>query len=343
MIALFKASSRGVAVCATFIQGGNIVKILKFICAILSCVMVMLLPGCSSFGRIPTRVKMLDSEVSNMERSNLEITKDVLNCFSQKDSKSLKALLCAKTQGLTDIDEQILVGFDLFKGRVTSFNEDVLGYEGKSSESGKSTLLERYWNIKDIVTDAGGSYEILINTYIIYEKDKNRVGISQITITSSDGTKLKIGYEWPSYYNEGRDMSNKVIKALSEKDIDGLKSIICAKTLEIVDIDAQIQEGLSFFEGKATRGKVKGKNIVYDGKHDYRTSVSEDEIVKNNKPTRTSITVFNQNIETDANKIYKIDFNAYILYTGDESRKGISQIILTSDDGRKQVIGERLD
>jgi len=33
--------------------------------------------------------------------------------------------------------------------------------------------------------------------------------------------------------------------------------------------------------------------------------------VKNNKPTRTSITVFNQDIETDANKIYKIEFYAY--------------------------------
>lgn len=318
-------------------------KILKFICAILSCAMVMLLPGCSSFDRVATRVNMLDSEVPNMERSNLEITKYVLNCFSEKDSKSLKALLCAKTQGLTDIDEQILAGFDLFKGRVTSFNEDLLGYEVESSESGKSTLLKRSWNVKNIVTDAGGSYEIFINTYIIWENDKNRVGISQITITSSDGTKLQIGYEWPSYYNEGRDMSNKVIKALSEKDIAGLKSVMCAKTLEIVDIDAQIQEGLSFFEGKATMGKVKGENIVYDGNHDYRTSVSEDEIVKNNKPTRTSITVFNQNIETDASKIYKIEFYAYLLYTDDESRKGISQIILTSDDGRKQVIGERLD
>lgn len=318
-------------------------KTLRVICAILSCAMVMLLLGCSSFERIPTRVEMLDSEVPNMERSNLEITKDVLNCFSEKDSKSLKALLCEKTQGLTDIDEQILSSFDLFKGKVTSFNENLSGYEGESRKSGKSTLLERYWNVKDIATDTGGIYEIFINAYIIYENDKNRVGISQITITSSDGTKLKIGYKWPSYYNEGRDMSNKVIKAFSEKDMDGLKSMFCAKTLEIVDIDSQIKEGLSFFQGKATMGKVKGKNIVYDGNHDYHTSVSEDEIVKNNKPTRTSITVLNENIETDSSKIYKIEFYADLLCTDDESHKGISQIIITSDDGRKQVIGERLN
>lgn len=318
-------------------------KILKVICAILSCAMVMLLPGCSFFDRISTRVKMLGSEVTNMKRSNLEITKDVLNCFSENDAKALKALLCAKTQGLTDIDEQILAGFDLFKGRVTSFNEHILGYEGDSTENGKTTLLERSWNVENIVTDVGGVYEIFINAYIIYENDKNREGISQITITSIDGTELKIGYKWPSYYNEGRDMSYKVIKAFSENDMDGLKSMFCAKTSEIVDIDAQIQAGLSFFEGKATMGKVEGKNTVYDGNHDYRTSVSDDEIVKNDKPTRTSITVLNENIETDASKIYKIEFYAYLLYIGDETCKGISQIIIISDDGRKQVIGERLE
>ncbi len=314
----------------------------KVICAILSCAMVMLSSGCSFFD-IPTRGKMLDSEVTNMKKSNLEITKDVLNCFSGKDAKALKTLLCEKTQGLTDIHEQILAGFDLFKGKVTSFNEYVSGYEGDSTENGRKTLLERSWNVEDIVTDVGGVYKISINAYITNEDDKKKEGISQITITCSDGKKLEIGYKWPSYYSEGRDMSCKVIKAFSENDMDGLKSMLCAKTLGKVDIDAQIRAGLSFFEGKATKGKVEGEYTVYDGNHDYHTSVSDDEIVKNNKPTRTSITVLNENIETDASKIYKIEFYAYLLCIDDETCKGISQIIITGDDGRKHVIGERLD
>ncbi|SHO51614.1 DUF5104 domain-containing protein [Anaerocolumna xylanovorans] len=244
-------------------------------------------------------------------------------------------------QGLTDIDEQIQAGFDLFKGKVVSFNKDLLGSEEKSIEHGKTTLLERYWFVKDILTDTDEVYEIDINAYIIYENDKNREGISQITVTGSDGTEYKIGYKWPSYYREGSDMSYKVINAFSENDIDGLKSMFCAKTLEIADIDEQIQKGFDFFEGKATMGKVEGENIVYDGNHDYDTSVSENEIVKNNEPTQTSITVLNENIETDAGKVYKIEFYAYLLHAENETYKGISQIVIISDDGTKQVIGEK--
>ena len=65
--------------------------------------------------------------------------------------------------------------------------------------------------------------------------------------------------------------------------------------------------------------------------------------MKNGKPTRTSITVINENIETDANKTYKIEFHANLLYIGDETRKGITQIIITDGEGKKIVIGERLD
>lgn len=54
-------------------------------------------------------------------------------------------------------------------------------------------------------------------------------------------------------------MSYKVIKAFSESDMEGLKSMLYDKALEIADIDDQIQTGFSFFEGKATMGKVEGK------------------------------------------------------------------------------------
>lgn len=305
---------------------------------IVSCVMVMaLLSACGS-----GRLDILYSDMANMEKSNLEITNDVLGCFSENDAEGLKVLLCAKTQGLTDIDEQILTAFDFFEGEVISFDDYLLGYESESTENGKTTFLERSWNIKDIITNEGAAYNIFINVYSICKDDKNREGISQITITRSDDTELKIGYEWPVYYDEGRDMASKVINAFSENNMDDLKYMLCSKTLEMTYIEAQIQMGLEFFEGEATKGKVEGKNITYDGRHDYHTSVSDDEIVQNGEPISTSITVFNENIETDAGKIYEIEFYAYLLNTDDETYEGISQIIISSDDGRECVIGERV-
>jgi hypothetical protein len=286
---------------------------------------------------------MLESEVNSSKKYQLELTQNVLNCFSENDKNALKTLLCAKTQGLTDIDEQIQTGFDLFKGKVNSFDDDLLGYEGESTEYGKTTLLERSWSVEDIVTDADEEYEIYINTYVINENDKKKEGISKITITCSDGTEFQIGYKWPSYYDEGSELAYKVITALSNNDIDGVKSVLCGKTLDKGDINEQIQSGMEFFEGKATMGKVEGKSKVYDGKHDYDTTVSDDEIVINNEPTCTYITVYNENIETDSGKIYSMEFYAYLLYTDDKTYEGISQIVIIGDDGTKQVIGEKLE
>jgi len=305
--------------------------------------MIVMLSGCSLSPGIQTRLNMLNSETYNADNENLQTTQDVLNCFSEKNEKALNALLSPKTQELADTDQQILAAFKLFEGKVTSFNKDLSGYEGSDIENGEKILLDREWNIKDIVTDVGNKYTIQIHTYNICDADKSRVGITDFTIKSSDGTNLHVGYGWPFHYNDGRDMSYKLITAFSSHDKNGIKSMLCAKIFVMANIDTQIQDGLSFFEGKATMGAVKGNSSLFDGKNDYHTTVSDSETVKNGEPTRTSITVTNVNIQTDVNKIYKIEFYANLLYTSDETRKGITQIIITDGNGRKQVIGERLN
>jgi hypothetical protein len=44
------------------------------------------------------------------------------------------------------------------------------------------------------------------------------------------------------------------------------------------------------------------------------------------------ITVQNENIETDAGEIYKLEFYGYLLYTDDVTYQGISQITIISDN-----------
>ncbi|MFT4145110.1 MAG: DUF5104 domain-containing protein [Mobilitalea sp.] len=315
-------------------------KISKSIYIILICSIFLFLQGCSF---LQYRLNLLELEVNRAKKYQLELTNNVLNCFNEKDTDTLKTLLCSKTQGLTDIDEQIQTCFDLFKGKVISFDDNLMGYEGESIESGHTTRLERAWNVKDIVTDEDKKYEIYIYTYVINENDKDKEGISDITVTCSDGTEYKIGYRWPSYYTEGSELSYKVITAFGENDIAGLKFLFCNRTLDIADINEQIQTGIDFFDGKATMGMVDNESIVYDGDHDYTTTVSDEEIVKNNEPTRTSISVFNENIETDSGKIYSLEFYATLLSSDDNSVEGISQITITDEAGTKQVIGERIN
>ena len=343
------------------------IKILRILSVLLFCVMV-LFTGCSLFDSIPTKkeltekaVKVADDAKKNIagtaveklnsffdefhDKGELNITEEelskiIVNCFSDKDTNTLKKAFCQKTQELSDVDEQIRKGFDLFTGKVISYDIE-MGYEGYNVEYGKTTFLERSWTIKEIKTDANRSYELYLSVYFT-DNDKKKVGISQISITDDHDNKYEIGYKWPSYYNVGSDLSIKIVNMLDDRDKAGLKALLCKKTLQAADIDKQIEEAFDFYKGIAIAGKVNDKDIIYDGRHDYHADVSDDEVVINNKPVSTYIETHVSNIETSAGKTYEMDFYAYLLCENDEARKGISQIIITSNKGEKHIIGEQI-
>lgn len=303
------------------------------------------LSGCNIFSDIVSyRLKMLDLETANADKSNLEISQKVLKYLSKSDAKGLKTLFCEKTQNLADTNNQILSAFDFFKGKVISFNENVMGYEGDSTEYGIKTLLERSWTVEKIVTDKGGRYEINIFQYVIYKEDENREGITKIVISNSKGAESVIGYSWPEHIDDANEMSWKIVDIFEKKDLKALKNMFCAKTLKLDGIDKQIQLALDFFEGKPTNGvigKVDGQDIS-DGSHDYNISVIDHETVKNSLPTSTSIEVLINNIETDIGKVYEIKYFAYLLCIDKKNIEGISQMIISSNDGKKQIIGKKI-
>lgn len=317
-------------------------KFKKMYIVLVLVIVTALLPGCNI---VSSRLRQLNEETANVSRSNLETSNSILDCFSQNDIEGLKALLCIKTQALSDIDEQIQKCIEFFGGTVDSFGDISSGYEGESTSDGKTTLLERSWSILDIANENGETYEIYISAWIICEEDTDREGIAKIILTrNSDGEALEIGYKWPMHYDEGRDLSVEVVNAFSEHDIDGLTALLCAKTLEIENIDEQIEAATNFFEGMATNGKVEtrdGSNL-YDGRHSYRTSVGDYEVVENYEPIHTSITVFIENIETDSDHIYTIEYYSFLL-DADDGSEGVSQIIITDEDGIERVIGEKIE
>jgi hypothetical protein len=297
--------------------------------------------GCSF---VPSRLQMLNTQMENAIETNLQISKSVLDCFDQSDKEGLKTLLCAKTQMLPDIDEQILMCFELFDGKVDSFDKNVYGYEGKSIEQGDTVLLERAWSIDDIVTNKGESYEIHINTWNICKEDTDREGIAKITVTRiSDSEQLVIGYEWPRHYDDGRDLSTQVVNAFSEHNINNLQALLCAKTLKSEKTKEQLQAAVDFFEGAATKGVIETRDgrDLYDGLANYRTFVSDYEIIENGEPVHTSIAVFIENIKTDTGQIYTMEYHSFLL-DADKEVEGISQIVITNNDGIKRVIGKKI-
>ena len=301
------------------------------------------------FGVLPnitSRLAMLNKEYAEEIKSNLALTKALIDCFNEKDMNGLKALLCERTRELTDIDDQIVTGFDLLDGKIISFNEQSLtSYEGKSIEYGKTTHLERKWSILDIETETNENYEIYVQVYYIYEEDKRREGIAKfVVIRISDNEKLTIGYDWPDYYTEGRDKAIEIMKCFNEKNQKGLEALFCDSVLETMDIVRQIQSAMDFFEGKSIDGRRKSLtgHEYYDGSLDWGCSVNDDVAISNSEPTNILLTVHITNIKTDIGKRYEIYFYFFLLSIDYKTREGITQIVITRSDGEERIIGERI-
>jgi len=322
-------------------------KSLKVVCVVFLCFIVLLcFSGCDFFPNIASRLDRLNEEYAEEMKSNLALSKALIDCFSEKDIDGLKVLLCERTRELTDIDDQIIAGFDILNGKIMSFNEQELSsYEGKSTEYGKTTRLERKWSILNIENETNENYEIYIHVYYVYENDKKREGIAELIITRcGDDEEVIIGYAWPDYYTEGRDMAKEVMKKFDEKDLKGLEALFCDNILETKDIEHQIRSAIDFFEGKAVDGwseSITGQKY-YDGSRDWDCSVNDETAISNGKPTSIFLTVHITNIETDVGKKYEIDFFFFLLALEDENCEGISQIIITRNDGEKRTIGEMM-
>lgn len=314
------------------------IRLKKAICIVLSCLMIMLMSGCGAISKVIKRA--LDS---SKQPTNLEISQNILDCFDNEDVQGLKELLCPKTQGMEDIDKQIREGFDFLDGKVVSFDENVSNDESESVDHGTTEKLSHTLHIEDITTDTGGTYKLYVSINLIYIEDEDREGITVITIVNKDNnTTFQIGYTWPDHHTEGRKISTEIVEALGEGDLEALKYTLCEETSEIPDIDEQIQAAFDFFEGEALIGEVEGGPYKYDGNHDFKTTVSDDEVIKRYEPVSTSVYVYCTNIETNADRVYELEFYAYLLCDEHEEYEGVSQITICDEHGNKVIIGDKI-
>jgi hypothetical protein len=323
---------------------------MKYYFVSLLTVIVLLFSSCSLGGKILKDGQFFLSVDSNGSRVlaryseddqfKYNISKKILDCFSEKNADGLMTLFCAKTKNLSDTAEQILEALSFFEGIVVSFDENILGAQSKSIEYGKTLLHEEWWTINEILTNMHVKYEIRVNIYRICEEDEDREGVSRISIKSDKGIEVIVGYEWPRHYNEGRDLSIEIIRKFDEKDSNGLRNLFCDKSLESPDIEQQFLDAFDFYEGKDTKGKVRSLtgHEYYDGKLSWNCTVSDKEVVKESKPVATSILTRIVNINTTAKKKYEIQYYACLLDKNEESNEGISQMIITHNK-EKRIIG----
>lgn len=305
-------------------------KNLRFICVALSVILTALcFSGCSFVNSIINK-----ENVPN----NLEYSQKIVDCFNNRDKAALKELLCAKTQGLDDIDTQIQEGFDFLKGKITSFNKDVSGAEEKSVDHGTIEELTQSLIIRDVLTDENTSYRIDVSVNYIYLEDADRKGITFISI-ENDESEVLIGYLWPDHHLDGAKKANEISRAVNAKDSQELKSYFTNNIQDSNKINDQINKAIDFVDGRILMGEVDGDGLKYDGKHDFDTDVTDQETIVNHEPVKTTLEVHCTNMETDTGRVYEMYFTYILLDEDDWDNEGVIEIKILDENATEYVIG----
>ena len=303
---------------------------------VIMCITIFTLTNCN-FTTIFEDPKAIIGEAN---QSKIEVSKKLIDCFKEKNSEGIINLLCERTQKIDDINEQISLAINFIDGKIISYNEEIEnGYEGNSISNGDFTTFDNSWTINDVKTDTGKTYTIDCHMFVL-DPDKSLEGVSNFIITNKKNKEQQVGYKWDAYDYDVAALAKKAILAISDGNIDKLKSLFCTKSLESADIENQMKESFNFFEGKATFGKNK-ETGTYDGNHDFDTKINDEVKIKNYKPSSIFISAFIENIETDIGKTYEMELSAYLKNEETNSHKGISQIVIKYGND-KYIIGENI-
>lgn len=116
------------------------------------------------------------------------------------------------------------------------------------------------------------------------------------------------------------EIAEKLLTCLSKKDAEGIKTMLCLKTRQMPDIDAQLQAAFDLFVGNVLSyddyfGGSEGKST------DYGRTVSHDKMW------------FIDEVQTDVNREYRITVRQYLESLNVAGREGIVQFQVGSRFG----------
>ena len=129
----------------------------------------------------------------NPDKVSKEHMKQVLDYLSNDDTEGLKDMFCEeiKSSDKIDLDEQLDEAMKFFDGKVESYDDFTRPNIEKVEGGGQKEVS--IMPSATVKTDTGKSYKVRFNAYIVYKEDKEKVGISDIHITTSDEKGLTVG------------------------------------------------------------------------------------------------------------------------------------------------------
>ena len=117
-----------------------------------------------------------------------ELAEEVFTCFIEKDSETLKNHFSPYIQNTYDLDSQIEEAFAFIDGEILSYDEPKGQATGSQVENGEWVKRKLSGKIKNIKTDKGQTYEIVIKYFAIEKNNPDKVGCSGILINNTTFT-----------------------------------------------------------------------------------------------------------------------------------------------------------
>jgi len=111
---------------------------------------------------------------------------ELIGFLQTDDAEGIKNMLCPANQAIPDIDGQISLALEFFKGEVESYERLSDGGGEDGWEEGKLVMAYRYPDITDISTDEGGSYDLSCRYIQASKKHPDHIGVSEIQITNRE-------------------------------------------------------------------------------------------------------------------------------------------------------------
>lgn len=124
------------------------------------------------------------------------------------------------------------------------------------------------------------------------------------------------------------DKSVEIIRCFDEEDSEGLKKLFCEHTRNSSDIDKEIEEAFTLYDGKS-----ESFEFAYNGgvAGSWRDGKAIDEHIEPEI----------QDISTELGNIYRVYYHEYLTYEKDENCVGITHMIIFDENTDKKIqIGE---
>ena len=145
----------------------------------------------------------------------------------------------------------------------------------------------------------------------------------------ANGIKLTLAEK--SFSEKAEQHNRDVLNYLSKHDAKSLKNMFCQEIRSTEDLDAQIKAAFDFIDG----------NIKITDKTEFN-SFGMNSSIENGKFLYYASMPSIIGIQTDKGKTYNIGFCEYFANKEHPSYVGIVVLNITTDDGRKCVVGRSL-